>query len=908
MRPSPFPLAIVLLLPLVAASGIGPDVADDAASDAAPAVGASKVPSLVAALDALGHAVGAPLSPADADRVAALEQRLAPEASAAIAGLASALAKASLARPLGAAPPGGDPAGLAAAAASVGGAAESVSVALRGLLAEDGCLLDCPKPSIDAACLPPAGCLPPPGLLPEPCVPPPGLEPDCGPACPPGQGGAPPACLGPCPPGSVGLPPACQPPPPPPPPPPVPPMPAACAAAAGLAAPFTVAPLLSLGTNAAEGYGLDVVLSIDSGGDDAYCNNAGSTLSAGPPHNVLGVKRCSEFAPAAVLLDLGGNDAYHSVYKGIAETDAVPRFCFEGSSDAGVAWFQDAAGDDAYNSGHLIHDTGIGAFGCQALRQGEPTIAVPVAYYDATLNQGATVSGFGFLEDLDGDDAYNSKNIACTRYQGGVCMRIHVAQGAAHAPTGQGEMRERLGNDLYNSRNEVRGTARGQFVNATGDPAPCPPSGDDAWMLIRDVQGAALQGVGDLRDGGGADAYNVGNQVVGDWQQPQPGRPARLLVECAQGCGILGGQGRHHDGGEGGDSYNSGNVVDANNAPAGGFLGIRCVQGVTATGVPFTGELLAAALGEAHCVSLPEACTLDCGDCATGLGCPPEALVFPSTPETTRGALEDAGGADSYNSDNAAKADSLARLLVLQAQGSSEGGDGRLVERKGADRLNADNSATAADPGSAAVLAIEAVQGNVRSLLGAGTLLSDEGLNPDGLGNDRYNSGNTAAALGPDRVRITYAQAASSAPPGSLALARLHERAGNDQYNTGNAADLVQVLGTLAAVGKSPALLRGGSVDYADDAGGDAYNTGNGAACAAGAGACVDWSGCVFAGAGPSWIRFLDQRLAGGVDAWNPAPASYGFGRYNSGLSGAGDCVDRLDGLDVPLPNGFLDS
>jgi hypothetical protein len=871
----------------------------DAAMPAAPALEVGQFPSLAAALASLGRATGFPLSAPDAERVDALESRLVPEAADAITQLAAALAAASRAQ----ARPDGDAARLAAAAQTVREAAAHTSHVLQGLLRDGGCAIDCPQPGAThaAPCPPVVACRPLPVGVPQRC---PGLDPNfkpnCFPACPAGQAGVPPLCIpppAPCPAGSSGIPPLCV---------PYTPAPSPCAAAAGLLAPFTVAPLLSIGSVANEGFDQDVLLSIDFGGDDAYCNNAGSTHSAGPPHNVLPRDCITDFTPVAVLLDLAGNDAYHSVYKGIAETDVDAVFCFEGASTFGIAWFQDVAGDDAYNSGHLVMNAGLAQAWCAQFKPNPyPAIVVPTgtAYYDAETNQGATIGGFAFLSDRDGDDQYNSNNVVCTRYYAGPCLVIHLAQGGAHMLPGLGIMRDEAGNDQYNSHNLVDASFQNILPLPTAKlpPSSCPPQTalvlpEDAKVLIREVQGVAIGGIGELVDDAGNDVYNTGNSLRSDWGLNSGlvtfPRTQSFAIECTQGCGVFGGRGHHLDGGVGDDRYNDANSINMRQGAYGqsAYLAMRCFQGATAEGAPYPAET--------HCVAAdPFALCVHCGD--------PEDLVVPATLPTTRGSLEDGGGDDRYNSGNSLTKPAwvgTVALTIKQGQGSSEGGEARFVEDSGTDRFNQGNNV----PGA---MEIQAVQGNVRSFAGTGIMLSDEGMKPalGGPGGDDYNGGNNA------RLTITYAQASSSAPPGSVAMARLHDHAGSDKYNSGNFG-ATATAGVLAAVGQSPtypsAVLpgvvpHGGFVAFADDAGSDLYDATAGT---------IGWAVCVAPQTAGLGVTFLDQNSAGdAADTWDATAAPGGSPKYNNpggiGIVAAsavppGNCKDTGDGAEMP-PNTF---
>lgn len=120
-------------------------------------------------------------------------------------------------------------------------------------------------------------------------------------------------------------------------------------------------------------YAFDYMLQVDAGGNDAYMNNAGSNmidLLNGPPgspapnhppfapgcRNALAGLFARECFPlAAVLLDLGGHDAYGVPQepdpaldgKCTAE-DVVRRQATAGQGFAGVGILRDTAGNDSY--------------------------------------------------------------------------------------------------------------------------------------------------------------------------------------------------------------------------------------------------------------------------------------------------------------------------------------------------------------------------------------------------------------------------------------------------------------------------------------------------------------------------------------------------------------------------------
>ncbi len=145
------------------------------------------------------------------------------------------------------------------------------------------------------------------------------------------------------------------------------------------------------------------LLSIDLGGDDLYPQGAGACPVEGG-HVALCIDHGGNdrydagngryvqgfgFLGAGYLIDLAGNDVYHS----------GPFSQAAGILGVGAIW--DAAGDDSYSGGAFVQGAGMFGLGILLDSAGEDR------YECATIGQGgATTLGLGVLSDLEGDDRY----------------------------------------------------------------------------------------------------------------------------------------------------------------------------------------------------------------------------------------------------------------------------------------------------------------------------------------------------------------------------------------------------------------------------------------------------------------------------------------------------------------------
>jgi hypothetical protein len=171
----------------------------------------------------------------------------------------------------------------------------------------------------------------------------------------------------------------------------------------------------------------DYALSVDTGGNDLYLNNAGGNLLdllRGPagsaamdkapargcvnPAHDLGEAQCTP--SAALLLDMAGDDTYGRKEAPVPEADGictdeplVPRALTEGAGFAGVGILVDAAGDDRYVGKETAQ--GVGHFGGVGILRDE---AGDDHYTAVRLSKGfATIQGVGILHELGGNDVYD---------------------------------------------------------------------------------------------------------------------------------------------------------------------------------------------------------------------------------------------------------------------------------------------------------------------------------------------------------------------------------------------------------------------------------------------------------------------------------------------------------------------
>ncbi len=146
----------------------------------------------------------------------------------------------------------------------------------------------------------------------------------------------------------------------------------------------------------------NAALLIDLGGDDAYLNNAGATNRSG------GV---------AVCIDHAGNDRY----------DAPNSSYVQGFGFLGVGMLVDLAGNDVYKAKHFSQGAGILGVGILWDKAGNDSFSAH------TFCQGAGMFGLGMMLDDSGDDVYDCAS---------------MGQGSA-TTLGLGILSDLEGNDKY---------------------------------------------------------------------------------------------------------------------------------------------------------------------------------------------------------------------------------------------------------------------------------------------------------------------------------------------------------------------------------------------------------------------------------------------------------------------------
>jgi len=258
----------------------------------------------------------------------------------------------------------------------------------------------------------------------------------------------------------------------------------------------------------------DVALSIDVGGDDQYHNNAGGADA--------------NHAPAALALDLAGNDTYRS-----ARTFSWGLFggAFVGSGalldlggddvyDAsialpgganggafnGVGFLLDAAGNDTYRATFGISGgaNGGGQDGAGLLLDGGgDDIYVAQLGLVGGGNGGAGPIGEGVLVDLGGDDAYEG-NASQGGLNGGSQM-------------GQALLLDAAGDDTYAGSLAISGGIQGG--SQVGEALLLDEAGNDTYRArigqFGGANGGTFQALGVLVDRAGRDRYDADVGTLG---------------------------------------------------------------------------------------------------------------------------------------------------------------------------------------------------------------------------------------------------------------------------------------------------------------------------------------------------------------------------------------------------------
>jgi hypothetical protein len=260
--------------------------------------------------------------------------------------------------------------------------------------------------------------------------------------------------------------------------------------------------------------GVKRLLTIDTGGDDTY-EGGGATLAADNP--------------VSILIDLKGNDVYHS------KDPALPSF---GAGVLGYGFLIDLAGKDTYTGVSFSQGSGAFGVGCLLDLEGDDR-------YSARLHaQGAAQFGIGILSDIAGDDHYEGflgvQGFGATKGFGllldlagkdeyvandtkidfpsaqtaqhntslaqgcGTGRRADYSDGRSLAG-GIGILLDADGNDTYTAGLFAQGVGYWYGLGMLLD-----EHGDDRYHGIWYVQGSAAHfAVGILVDGGGNDQYQA---------------------------------------------------------------------------------------------------------------------------------------------------------------------------------------------------------------------------------------------------------------------------------------------------------------------------------------------------------------------------------------------------------------
>lgn len=282
-------------------------------------------------------------------------------------------------------------------------------------------------------------------------------------------------------------------------------------------------------------YAQDTALLVDAGGNDAYHNNAGGTSMAADPCGFA-----SRF-PSAALVDVGaGADEY-------GDPDDPRRCGANGGARLGVGFLRDGGGDDSYHA------------------------------RDFGTNGGGDIAGVGFLLDEgDGQDTYDAEGFATN---GGGRL-------------GVGFLHDQGGADTYEAG--VVGTNGGGYLGGVGFLADG-GTGSDTYTAIHEglvglgsggTNGGARLGVGFLLDAGGDDTYtaeelgtNGGAHLGSGFLLDASGNDTYSAQDQGTNGGALVGVGALRDRGVGDDTYTA-EGCGANGAGAAADCGTLFFQSI----------------------------------------------------------------------------------------------------------------------------------------------------------------------------------------------------------------------------------------------------------------------------------------------------------------------------------------
>lgn len=217
---------------------------------------------------------------------------------------------------------------------------------------------------------------------------------------------------------------------------------------------------------------------------------------------IIGGKGRNEYTqPAAVIIDIGGND----VYDGAPATSRTPEMPISviidldgddtyradaegvGLGILGIGLLADLGGNDTYRAGRRSLGCGLYGAGLVIDAEGDD------AYRGTEYTQGAAAFGIGALIDHDGKDEYRAD-----LYAQGFGM-----------PRGFGALWDGAGNDSY--------VCTGEHPSVYGDKGEYNGMCQGIGIGLRGMQrgGLAAGGIGALLDGGGDDRYRAGQFGLG---------------------------------------------------------------------------------------------------------------------------------------------------------------------------------------------------------------------------------------------------------------------------------------------------------------------------------------------------------------------------------------------------------
>ena len=298
-------------------------------------------------------------------------------------------------------------------------------------------------------------------------------------------------------------------------------------------------------------YGSGAGVIVDLGGNDTYLHRPSTPTTLiidyqGDDRHIGG-GAASGIAGIGLVLDLAGNDLYHSNSLAL------------GAAFCGIGALWDHHGDDTYLGG--LGGQGAAFFGAGLLidNDGDDVYAAEL------LAQGfGSSGGLGVLRDLDGADRYFAGGRMPSTY-GTPNTYAGWAQGAGcgfrgYGPGGIGLLIDGGGNDDYRGGDFAQGVGYFFGLGVLGD-----AGGNDDYRSSRYAQGAAAhQAIGVLIDRSGDDRYSAkiaASQGAGwdaaigylaDWG----GNDRYDAQHLSQGAAAMNGLGLLFDG-DGADVYNA---------------------------------------------------------------------------------------------------------------------------------------------------------------------------------------------------------------------------------------------------------------------------------------------------------------------------------------------------------------